>query len=531
MQCVVFEIAAGASRDTVLQALSRDPRVALAQPLETFGALNAPGQAAGDGDGGSGGGARGVPYNDPYLPLQRGFADIGAAEAQRWSRGADVRVAVIDSGVDLHHPDLAGRIALAENFAGGDVNDIPPEQHGTEVAGIIAADADNHLGIVGVAPLARVLVLRACWPQQPAAPGAECNSFTLAKALSAAIQAHADVINLSLGGPPDPLLTQLLEYGLRQGIIVVGAVPPGGAPRGFPVDVAGVLPVAASGTKPDTDALYAPGREVLTLTPGGHYDFASGSSMAAAQVSGTVALLLARDGHLTPAQALATLRRSSRTVADGDARGPIINACTALSTLAPGARCIALASAAAAPPRPAAATPRLQCAEPGRRRESRKKQDAQKNAAPKSGVSLIRSHCPVATVVRPRRYCGGAASGEAAGAEFVVPVPVARPTRFSRRLMRRSLRRLARRSMPWSAPLAPIAAAPASRRLMRRSLRRLARRSMPWSAVAAALSAGVLAGAASCALATLIAPAWAIKIEAARPISNFRFIECSWYEW
>ena len=112
-------------------------------------------------------------------------------------------MAAIDSGVEVDHPDLRGRIVLARNFV--DTREAVAELHGTAVAGIIGARADNSVGIVGVAPDAQLMALRACWQRPADESAAVCSSFTLAKALQFAIDNGAKVINLSLGGPRDRL--------------------------------------------------------------------------------------------------------------------------------------------------------------------------------------------------------------------------------------------------------------------------------------------------------------------------------------
>ncbi|MFI4979942.1 MAG: S8 family serine peptidase [Nevskiales bacterium] len=324
VHCVVLEVPPGASRDAVLSRLSRDPRVSLAQPMQTFGTLSSA-------------------YNDPYFGLQRGFAQIDAADAQQWSRGDGVRVAVIDTGMDSTHPDLQGRVETQRNFVDDDSRQFDADRHGTEVAGIIAAAANNREGIVGIAPGVHIFALKACWQVQPHADGAQCNSFTLAQALTIAIESGARVINLSLGGPADPLLAQLVDYALKRGIVVVGAVPPDGRIDGFPVGVSGVIAVdAIERSSANTTVLHAPGREVLTLTPGGHYDFVSGSSLAAAHVTGAAALLLAMNPHLDASSVYSLLSRTS--VADS---GGItaINVCAALALLRPEGSCGTVRSA------------------------------------------------------------------------------------------------------------------------------------------------------------------------------------------
>ncbi len=335
LRCMLYEIPASADRDALLARLRGDRRVRLAQPLQRFDTLTeAPDAAAGAG------------YNDPYIGLQRGFAAIGADQAQRWSRGDDVRVAVIDAGVDTDHPDLRGRIAAQRDFVADPALPAANDRHGTEVAGVIGAVANNRLGIAGVAPGARLYAYRACWSPH-AGDAARCNSFTLALALGAAIDAGAQIINLSLGGPADPLLEQLARHAVEHGAILVGAVPPSRRLDGFPLNVPGVVAVAGVDDPPsDGPALRAPGSEVLTLEPGGHYDYASGSSLAAARVSGAIALLLQLDSRLAARDAIALL---------GGPAAAAIDVCAAAATLrrAPdGCRRTALAvNAAGTPPR------------------------------------------------------------------------------------------------------------------------------------------------------------------------------------
>jgi subtilisin family serine protease len=135
----------------------------------------------------------------------------------------------------------------------------------------------------------------------------------LARALVAALEARAQVINLSIGGPADPLLGDLIDEGLRRGIVFVGAAPSnanefdGSLMRGH-----GVIKVSnADSYSDDTSVVSAPGREILTLVPGNRYDFASGASIATAQVSGVVALMLAKNSALVPSNVYELLRKTS----------------------------------------------------------------------------------------------------------------------------------------------------------------------------------------------------------------------------
>jgi hypothetical protein len=336
LHCVVFRISSSVSRDELLAALAQDKRVQIAEPLQTFDTLGSPreGNAAAVGASSD--------YNDPYLQLQRGFAEVDAGEAQQFSQGEGVKVAIIDTGVDIEHEDLAGQVVGWRNFVDSDRGGFQNDRHGTEVAGIIAAVANNHQGIVGVAPRVKLVALKACWQLRPESDAAQCNSFTLAEALGAAIDSGAQVINLSLGGPADPLLAELVKHALAHGIIVTGAEPPanGAATNGFPNGIAGVIPVDRSDhIDANPRCVYAPGSEVLTLTPGGHYDFVSGSSFAAAHASGVVALLLARSPHMDPASIISLLRKTSTPRGSGASDAISINACAALSLLEGRAGC------------------------------------------------------------------------------------------------------------------------------------------------------------------------------------------------
>jgi subtilisin family serine protease len=321
----VFAITTAEQRETLLARLRADPEVESAQALQTFSVRTDPQQSSGT-------------YDDPYVGLQPGLAAMDIAGAHRRSRGEKVRIAIVDTGIDAGHPELAGRIAEYVNLV-DDTAPTPVEAHGTAVAGVIAAAANNGEGIVGVAPSAQLLVLRACWQSAAAQAGdaATCNSFTLARALARAIEDRASVINLSLAGPDDALLARLLGRAIERGAIVVGATveDPASTER-FPAAVPGVIAVRSAEWPDAGSGVCAPGRNVLTLQPQGRYDFENGSSLAAAQISGIVALLRARNPRLRPAQALALLEKSH-----GPQGAPVclVNACSALAQMLDGVAC------------------------------------------------------------------------------------------------------------------------------------------------------------------------------------------------
>jgi subtilisin family serine protease len=316
MHCAVLEVPAGTDPAALLVILSRDTRLMLAQPLQTFE-------------------TRTQNYNDPYVSLQRGFEQMDVADAHPWSQGEGVRVAVVDTGADTEHPDLRGAVASAANFVDADERQFRADRHGTQIAGVIAAVANNRQGIVGIAPAAHLMLFKACWQTRADADGAQCNSFTLARALVAAFDAHAQVINLSIAGPADPLLGDLIDAGLKRGIVFVGAATSNGTRLGESLmNRPGVIEVASTEARStDTNVLSAPGREILTLLPGARYDFASGASIATAEVSGVVALMLSKNHGLLPAEAYDLLRRTSLHGTATAAEGGQVDACAALSAV------------------------------------------------------------------------------------------------------------------------------------------------------------------------------------------------------
>jgi hypothetical protein len=344
VHCLVFAVPVDADREALLRRLSADRRVKLAQPLQLFGVLGSQSVS-------SAGPHRtptATPYNDPYFGLQHGFSEISAGAAQQWSRGEGVSVAIIDTGVAIGHPDLDGRIELSRNFIDDDMKAFQTDRHGTEVAGIIGAIANNGVGIVGIAPAARLQIYKACEPAKPHSMEAVCNSFTLARALGAAIDAHVQIVNLSLGGPADPLLSQLVSYGEQHGAVFVGAVPESGRLDGFPLDIAGVIAVDESGRSVKSPGvLHAPGRDIVSTAPGGGYDFASGSSFAAAHVTGAIALLRSRAPSLSARSLRALLERTRGPDDDGE----MINVCAALDALQLRSDCMHATRAVATAPR------------------------------------------------------------------------------------------------------------------------------------------------------------------------------------
>jgi subtilisin family serine protease len=253
--------------------LSHDPDVAWSEPMHVYHAEAGPG------------GGRG----DPLFRAQPAAREWRLAELHKIATGRGVLVAVIDSKVQADHPDLAGQVAASEDFAPQRAHGA--EQHGTAVAGIIAANEGDGIGIAGVAPQAKLLALRACWQQGPSAAETVCDTLSLAKALHFAIERSAQVINMSLAGPPDLLLGKLVDLALTRGATVVAAYDTHLPRGGFPASHAGVIAVAEESMARLPAGVYtAPGRDVPTTEPGGRWSLVDGSSYAAAHVSGLAAL-------------------------------------------------------------------------------------------------------------------------------------------------------------------------------------------------------------------------------------------------
>jgi len=282
---------------------------------------------------------------DPYAWMNYGAEQTGAQRLHPVTDGSGVTVAVIDTGVDAAHPELASR--LAENI---DVSGfgMSPDRHGTAIAGIIAAESGNGIGSYGVAPGTRILAIKACEPETAAAVASRCWSSTLAKALDHALQSDAAIINMSLGGPEDALISMLLDKAAESGVLVLAAAGNDGpnAPPPFPASHPTVMAVTAVDSD---DRLYsgavrgefvevaAPGVEIAVPTPGEIYPAQlTGTSMATAHVAGAAALLFSAAPEATANAVRQSLQTSAVGSSDSTGHGRI-DVCGAAKTLSNGA--------------------------------------------------------------------------------------------------------------------------------------------------------------------------------------------------
>ena len=240
---------------------------------------------------------------------------VRLGEAHRIALGRNVRVAVIDTGLDGSHPELSG-VSIETFDAIGE--GIPAsEAHGTAVAGIVAARQQ----IRGMAPDARVLAVRAF--AAGSGQRAEATTLSIINGIHWAIANGARVINMSFVGPKDALLQRAIEAGIAKGVIFVAAAGNGGplAEHAYPAAYNGVIAVTAidsndqlysMANRGDYIALAAPGVDILAPAPNSAYEMSSGTSLAAAHVSGIIALMLERRPSLSTEEARDILRRTAR---------------------------------------------------------------------------------------------------------------------------------------------------------------------------------------------------------------------------
>ncbi|GAB2877276.1 type VII secretion-associated serine protease mycosin [Streptomyces mayteni] len=266
---------------------------------------------------------------------------VNAPEAWESTRGDGITVAVLDTGVDADHPDLVGAVGDGVDLVGMGAGPGDPTwaAHGTAMAGIIAGrghGAGRGSGVIGVAPQATILPVRVLLedddPQREEAR--EARAGALAEGIRWAVDQGADVINLSLGDDsesahPDPEEDAAVRYALDKGAVVVASAGNGGErgdPVSYPAGYPGVIAVAAVdrtggpaefSTRRWYATLSAPGKDVIVADPDGRYYAGWGTSAAAAFVSGSVALMLAANPELTPAQVRRVLVETAQQPPEG----------------------------------------------------------------------------------------------------------------------------------------------------------------------------------------------------------------------
>lgn len=235
-------------------------------------------------------------YDDPLFEYQFGEHAHRLVELHAHSMGKFVSVGIIDSTADDKHPDLLGQITHQTSFA--KAKTLADLSHGTAMTGVIAAAEDNNQGVVGLAPDADVHVYGAC---RSTTGTVACDAFNILKAMQAALDDEVDILNLSLAGPFDPLVSALIDEVTKQGIIVIAAINKENPERNFPASHDSV--VAASGEL----GLWFTQPEQMTTRAGGGYQVFRGTSVSAAGMTGIAALLRAQASETYTRSMLAEL--------------------------------------------------------------------------------------------------------------------------------------------------------------------------------------------------------------------------------
>jgi len=315
----------------VIADLSRDPRIVSAQPNYLFtlqdGARSPAPVASED-----------QPQGDDTT--QYVVAKLRLAEAHRIATGKRVTVAMIDTGVDVSHPYLSGSVAGSFNALGGDDT---PDEHGTAMAGAIVEHGD----LVGVAPGARLLSVRAFARDA----NKQATALAIIQGIDWAVEHGARVINMSFAGPRASYIEPPITAAYRRNVVLVAAAGNDGprAAAAYP----GALPEVIAVTATDADdrlfdyanhgdyiAVAAPGVDVVAPILESAVKPVSGTSIAAAHVSGVAALLIERNPSLRPQDirkilAATAVRTSPGARADEFGAGRI-DALAAIQSLGPG---------------------------------------------------------------------------------------------------------------------------------------------------------------------------------------------------
>jgi hypothetical protein len=246
-------------------------------------------------------------------PAQYVVAKLRLPQAHTLARGANVTIAVIDSGIDAKHPELLNSIADSFDALGSKEG---PHVHGTGIAGAIVA----HARLIGSAPEARILAIRAFGT---APKGAESTSYVILKALDYAALHGAQIVNMSFAGPKDAMIERSIAATAARGIVMVAASGNAGptSPPLYPAANPNVIAVSATdaqdrlfaaSNRGNHIALAAPGVDIFLPAPDEKYQMISGTSFSAAYVSGLAALVLERNPALKPEQVRAILTKTAR---------------------------------------------------------------------------------------------------------------------------------------------------------------------------------------------------------------------------
>lgn len=288
---------------------------------------------------------------DPLEPQQWAVPEIKLPAAWEQAKGDDVVIAIVDTGVDLDHPDLKDKIVDGYDFVSDDDDPMDQNGHGTHVAGIAAAATENGVGIAGAAPSAKIMPVRVLGTVGSG------DQATIVRGIKWAADHGAKVINMSLGETglmsrllKGGVLNPAIQYAHGKGAVVVAAAGNEGTAKQPYKPTTQVLVVGASDAQGQPasfsnfgaqDAVSAPGVKILSTLPTyktpetlkntSGYGALDGTSMAAPYVSGLAALLVGQGK--TPDQAMAAIRKTAVNPSQDLRLGlGIVNALAAVTT-------------------------------------------------------------------------------------------------------------------------------------------------------------------------------------------------------
>ena len=260
--------------------------------------------------------------DDPYVASQWALTYIGMDELWRTAAGADIVVAVLDTGIEGDHEDLSGKVVDAANFSDSSTaND--QHGHGTHVAGIIAAYSDNGLGVAGIAPESGLLNVKV------ADDNGRCQASAVAEGIIWAVDNGASVINVSIElREPSAALEAAVNYAWENGALVIAAAGNDGSQSPvYPAYYQNCIAVAAVEEDDSLAVLSnygdwvdvaAPGDDIYSTLPGDQYGYKSGTSFATAYVSGLAAILF---GTLEDSNDDGNLNDEVRAALEGSCQG------------------------------------------------------------------------------------------------------------------------------------------------------------------------------------------------------------------
>lgn len=296
----VYRAGSAEAQASAIARLARDPDVEYVEPDYPVMAL--------------------MTVNDPQVGQQWPVEKIQLPAAWDLTMGArTVKVAVVDTGIDSQHPDLAGQVVGGRDFVNNDSDPDDDMGHGTHVAGTIAALTNNGVGVAGIAGGASLLAVKVLGSNGSGTVAA------IADGINYAVQQGAKVINLSLGSPQSSTtLASAINSALAAGVTVVAAAGNDGTSTPmYPAAIKGVIAVGATDSSDNRSSfsnygswvtVAAPGSNILSTYPGGRYQAMNGTSMASPHVAGVAALVRSRHPDWSASQVKAAIETTGDPV-------------------------------------------------------------------------------------------------------------------------------------------------------------------------------------------------------------------------